>query len=101
VLPAIGEAIRSSVRKVDFTVRYSHDSIAILAPETDRAGVESLTARSTNALARVSLRQGGKTFRPKLSVSYGIALFPEDGTIVSQLLDVAEGQLHQEQRLAA
>jgi diguanylate cyclase (GGDEF)-like protein len=101
VLPAIGRAIRSSARKVDSTARYSHDSIAILTPETDRAGVESLAARSTNALARVSVRQEGKTFRPRLYVSYGVALFPEDGSTASQLLDVAEGESRQEQRLAA
>ena len=100
VLRGIGEAIRSSGRKIDFAARYSHDSIAILAPETSRRGAEALAARFTKGLSRISLSDEGKTFRAKLSLSWGIALLPEDGTTVSELLDVVEGQLRREQTLA-
>lgn len=101
VLRGIGEAIRSSARKIDFAARYSHDSIAILAPETGRTGAEALAARFTKALARLSVSHGGKSYRPNPSLSWGIALLPDDGATVSELVEAVEGRLPREQTLAA
>lgn len=75
VIKAVGEAIRTSLRKVDIAGRFDHDVFAMVLLDTDSDGAASSVARIEARLTalRAERRFGG------LTASYGIGTVSKDG----------------------
>ena len=86
LLREVAAAISSTLREQDTVARVGGDEFNVLAPETDRAGGERLAGRVSAAVSSVT------TSISSLSASVGLAIFPEDGTDSSELLEVADAE---------
>jgi diguanylate cyclase (GGDEF)-like protein/PAS domain S-box-containing protein len=74
-------------RKVDTAARFGGDEFALVLPETGRMPANLVARRICDSLAN-----DGR--QPKLSVSVGVAIYPDDGANVDSLLGAADAALY-------
>ena len=87
----IADVLRVHCREVDTPARYGGDEFALVLPETGREAALQVARRICQCLAE-------ETEVPKLSVSVGVAVHPDDGQTIEQLLGAADRALYQEKR---
>jgi diguanylate cyclase (GGDEF)-like protein len=92
-LRLIGEVLQHSLRTADFVGRYGGDEFLLVLPETSVHGTHQLAERIRTGVAgrEFDLRGGTR----KLTVSGGVAGFPEAGVVSAEdLIDRADQALY-------
>lgn len=92
VLRAFASVLRGTTRASDLSARLGGEEFALLLPETSLEN-----ARTTLESIRATLRESAVTLPSgavvRVTFSAGIAVWPDDGTAVLQLLQVADDRL--------
>jgi diguanylate cyclase (GGDEF)-like protein len=83
----LADIFRFSCRSIDTAARYGGDEFAIILPETGAKEADAVGRRICERLAH-------DREEPRLSVSVGIAVYPEDGTTIESLFQAADGALY-------
>ena len=78
----------------DLAARYGGDEFGILLIDADYERSEQVAARIRDCLSRDS-------DSPRLTVSIGVAVFPEDGPRAQELLEIADRRLYQNKKSAS
>ncbi len=86
-LVRLGKILRHHSRAIDTPARYGGDEFAVVLPEAPK----EVAARVS---ARIRERLSGETEEPPLSVSAGLAAYPEDGDTAEKLLAAADRTLY-------
>jgi diguanylate cyclase (GGDEF)-like protein len=86
-LVRIGKILRNHSRAIDTAARYGGDEFALVLPEAPK----DIAAR---VVFRIRERLSAEPEHPALSVSAGIAAFPEDGDTPEKLLGAADRALY-------
>jgi len=86
-LVRIGKILRSHSRAIDTAARYGGDEFAVVLPE---AGPDV----ASRVVSRIRERLSTEPEHPALSVSAGVAAFPEDGDTPEKLLGAADRALY-------
>jgi diguanylate cyclase (GGDEF)-like protein len=86
-LVRLGKVLTNHSRAIDTPARYGGDEFALVLPE---AGPDV----ATRVVARIREKLAAEPERPALSVSAGVAAFPEDGDTPEQLLGAADRALY-------
>ena len=86
-LVRLGKVLSNHSRAIDTPARYGGDEFALVLPEAGREV-------ATRVVARVREKLSAEQERPALSVSAGVAAFPEDGDTPEQLLGAADRALY-------
>jgi len=103
VLGEFARRIRIGLREVDVAFRQGGEEFVVLLPETDGYGGVIVAERLGAAVREIPVpidprRHDAVTGRPvdrvAISVSIGIAVFPEHGTTAQQVLDAADDALY-------
>lgn len=89
-LKATAESILRSVRSVDIASRYGGDEFVIILPETGKTLAVSIAERLRSDVAEIKSLPGGST----LTISIGIASYPEDGEISELFLENVDKALY-------
>jgi diguanylate cyclase (GGDEF)-like protein len=79
--------LQVSCRVVDTAARYGGDEFALVLPETDDVAAGQVAARVCERL-----KQDAET--PRIKASFGVALFPRDGTTAEAILSGADRALY-------
>jgi diguanylate cyclase (GGDEF)-like protein len=74
-------------RSIDTAARYGGDEFALVLPETGQAAAREVAARICERLAM-------DAHGPRLSVSVGVAIFPQGGAQIDELLTRADEALY-------
>ena len=90
-LARIATILREATRDVDCAARYGGEEFVVLMPETEAAG-------AAETAQRVRTRVAGDELVGKLTLSIGVAQFPDDGDSPEALLAAADGGLYQAKR---
>jgi two-component system cell cycle response regulator len=94
VLVELAGRIRAEARDVDTVARYGGEEIVVVLPETDEAGARQAAERICAAVRRKPF--GGPGVQPiTLTVSAGVAVYPDHGITASQLLACADEALYE------
>jgi diguanylate cyclase (GGDEF)-like protein len=83
----LAEVLHMSCRAVDTAARYGGDEFALVLPETDDTA-------ALQVAGRVSERLGKDVEAPRIKASFGVALFPRDGTTAEAILNAADRALY-------
>ncbi|MEV0897913.1 diguanylate cyclase [Actinoplanes sp. NPDC049802] len=98
VLGEFARRIRIGLREVDVAFRQGGEEFVVLLPETDAYGgvivAERLGAAVRDWPVPVDPRRPGLDDRISISVSIGIAVFPEHGGTAQEVLDAADEALY-------
>jgi diguanylate cyclase (GGDEF)-like protein len=88
----LADIFRFSCRSIDTAARYGGDEFAIVLPETSAKD-------ATLVGKRICVRLSAETEEPLLSLSVGIAVYPEDGATTDTLLQAADRELYEMKQL--
>jgi len=88
----LADIFRFSCRSIDTAARYGGDEFAIILPET---GAKEADAVGRRICERLALDRE----EPRLSVSVGIAVYPENGTNIEDLFQSADRALYKMKQL--
>ena len=98
VLKTIGALLRDSFRQSDTTARYGGEEFVVLLPETDieaaRRKVESLI----ELVAAKPIQLGPLARSVQITISAGLASFPDDGDDAAELLAAADERMFRAKR---
>lgn len=92
VLQRISRVFLQTARSIDIVTRYGGDEFVIIMPETSAVGAETLTKRITDRL--LTAQSVADWPYPTMTVSYGIATYPDDAANESTLLHAADQRLY-------
>lgn len=96
VLVRTADAVGRLIRNGELFARLGGDEFAIVAPGVDRAGAEIMAERVVQALSGLSFEFDAQRFG--LTVSLGVALIPEHGNGVDELVARADAAMYQAKR---
>jgi diguanylate cyclase (GGDEF)-like protein len=87
-LSRVAGILRLNCRSIDTAARYGGDEFALILPETKEVAAQQVAERIHNFLA-------ADEELPRLSLSVGIATFPQCGATVQQLIEHADRALYE------
>lgn len=95
VLKEVSRVILSSLRKIDFPCRHGGDEILVLLPQASGEDAKKLARRLLSEMGEIKIAVPfSKTGELNISMSIGIAVFPEDASSMEQLLQKADDALY-------
>ncbi len=90
LLRELGRLIRDQVRSTDTVARYGGEEFAVVLPDTRKAGALEVAEKIRTAVARAPF-DGGRA----VTISIGVAAFPDDGDGAQAVLVAADRALYQ------
>jgi len=96
VLKKIAERLKRSVREVDMIARYGGEEFCIVLPETTKEIAMTVSERLRNSVAAKDIKAYDE--KVKVTVSAGLATYPEDGEDVETLIEKADTALYKAKR---
>lgn len=93
VLAQVGRTIASLVRAEDMACRYGGEEFTVVMPETDAASAVARAEAIGRTLAQTTISHNGVTLGP-VTLSIGVAVFPDDGVTPEVLFEVADASLY-------
>lgn len=93
LLKMIADMLTQTIRSADVTGRLGGDEFAVILPEITASGAIEVAKKIIARLNETQLTVNGRTY--KIAASIGIALFPEHGKNVHDLLAAADLAMYQ------
>ena len=90
--------MRSSFRQSDLTARYGGEEFVVILPETDSTVAAEKVDKLRQLIESTPIPISGQGAVERLTISAGLACFPEDGPSAAQILDAADRRLFSAKR---
>ncbi len=94
-LRSVARVIRSRVRAGDFVARLGGEEFVVALPETNSASAVTMAESLRRAVAENPIAIPGSRTPASVTVSIGVASWPEHGEEVSRLLERADDRLYE------
>jgi len=94
VLREVGELIRQRIRPTDVPVRYGGDEFVVLMPETGPLAARKAAERLRGAVKGAVFLES-RNLAVRITASFGLASFPDDGESAEELLHLADAAMYQ------
>ncbi|MCM8759720.1 MAG: sensor domain-containing diguanylate cyclase [Candidatus Omnitrophica bacterium] len=91
LLKFICRKLRKILRKADSIYRYGGDEFVVLLPETNKEGAKVCARRLEENVERMNKKIDEET---KITLSTGVAGYPEDGSTPMSLIKIADRQMY-------
>lgn len=96
VLQGIARVLLKEARATDLVARYGGEEFAIAMPETDAGGAVAIAERIRTRLSGTAFETEHGPLR--VSLSLGVATFPDDARAKGRLVELADASLYQAKR---
>jgi two-component system, cell cycle response regulator len=96
VLKGVAKILQKEARTTDVAARYGGEEFAVVMPETDREGAVKTAERIRERLAQAVF--GSDQGELKVTLSIGVATFPQDARAKAELIELADGGLYHAKR---
>jgi len=94
LLKKIGDILRENIREVDILARYGGEEFCIICPETDKKGSLALAGRLREKVAETPFFGGEKQPLGRITISLGVATYPQDKEDLEGLIEAADQALY-------
>lgn len=95
VLKTVAHCLGEACRFTDILGRYGGDEFIALLPDTDLQGATRVCARIAARIEQEGYQQANDGRRIPIALSFGAAIFPQDGETVLELLAAANSNLEE------
>ncbi len=95
LLKWIGGLLQTQIREVDVPARYGGEEFAVVLPYADREGAPHVAERIREAMRTEPLSGPGMKKTERITVSMGIAFYPDDADSAKELIRCADTALYQ------
>lgn len=92
LLRRLAEVLSADLRQTDMVSRYGGEEFAALLPETTKAEALQVAERMREAVE--GKLNEGNAWTQRITVSVGVATFPEDGKTAEEVLEAADQALY-------
>jgi len=99
ILRLLADCIRKAIRGSDIAFRYGGDEFAAIVVHADSSKARAIVNR-INSLVATSLRKTTDRAAARLSISAGIACFPDDARTADDLVRIADAAMYDAKRAA-
>lgn len=89
VLKIVAKFLQQNIRDVDIIARFGGEEFVILLPEADKNEARTVSERLRRNLAHLKLDD-----LPHLTISLGIAAYPEDGNDIEELIKRSDAAMY-------
>lgn len=94
LLRKLGSFLKQHLRGGDIACRYGGEEFALVLPEVSLENVRLRAEELREGIKHLNVEYNGKIL-PTLSMSLGIAIFPEHGSTSQRVLNAADGALYE------
>jgi diguanylate cyclase (GGDEF)-like protein len=94
-LQSAGRVIRSRIRAGDFAARMGGEEFVVALPETNSADAVAMAEQLRRAMAENPIRINGQRDVTNVTISIGVASWPEHGEEITRLLERADNRLYE------
>ncbi|HKV09920.1 MAG TPA: GGDEF domain-containing protein [Thermoanaerobaculia bacterium] len=94
-LRLVAKTLRQSCRATDVVARYGGEEFALILPGVMSGRANDLLERIRRVLAVAPIRVANRANPVTVTVSIGVAIFPEDGESAAQVLRCADQRLYE------
>ncbi len=96
VLKKVSQTVKNGARKIDIVARYGGEEFAVILPQISKDNAYKFAERLRKEISELTIVfEGG---RLNVTVSMGIATFPEDGNEKAELIEKADNCLYEAKR---
>lgn len=94
VLKHVAETLESNLRKADIVCRFGGEEFIVLLPEISKAQARKAANKLRSQIEREGFEREETQPENKITISLGVAVFPEDATRAEELLKAADQALY-------
>jgi diguanylate cyclase (GGDEF)-like protein len=94
VLKTIADLLRTNIRKIDIAARYGGEEFALILAETDKQAASFVASKIKNLIEKQKFNYEETQPNGKLTISMGIATFPDDAMTLDDLVKMADQRLY-------
>lgn len=94
VLRQIGEILKGSFRSYDIVARYGGEEFTVILPGMDKGKAKEVAERIRVSIKETKIPGEEKLPSGKLTVTIGVATFPDDASSAEELIGIADNALY-------
>ncbi|MFQ5864148.1 MAG: diguanylate cyclase [bacterium] len=94
ILKDIAHLLKENIRNIDLAARYGGEEFALVLIETNKASAKIVAEKIRKLVEEYSFAYEENQPNGKLTISVGVATFPEDGKEFDSLIKVADKRLY-------
>ncbi|NOY76502.1 MAG: diguanylate cyclase [Calditrichaeota bacterium] len=94
VLKTIADAVRENIRKIDIPCRYGGEEFILILPDTGKKAAVVVADKIRDLIEKMPFKNQEKQPNGKLTISIGVATFPEDGETSDELVENVDANLY-------
>jgi diguanylate cyclase (GGDEF)-like protein len=94
-LQSVGRVIRSRVRTGDYAARIGGEEFVVALPETNSVNATAVAEQLRQAVAQNPIHVAGHRGAVNVTISIGVAAWPEHGEEITRLLERADNRLYE------
>jgi diguanylate cyclase (GGDEF)-like protein len=98
ILKHFAKTASRAIREANLAARYGGEEFVVILPETDAQSCLKVAERIRLAVERSVIPSGSEKPLPPLTVSLGIAIYPEHGQGLEEVLQAADKALYESKR---
>jgi diguanylate cyclase (GGDEF)-like protein len=98
ILKQLAKTVTQSMRETNLTARLGGEEFVILLPDTGAEACHVVAERIRKAVARMSMPEVKDKQVPPVTVSMGIAVYPEHGGTLEEMLHSSDRALYESKR---
>ncbi len=99
ILRKVALVLSRAVRQVDIVARYGGEEFGIILPQADKEGASTLARRLRGIMEKTKFEGEEVLPRGHLTISLGVATYPEDAKSREELIQRADEALYEAKRL--